>query len=158
MNSPKTIIKYTKLLGKGLFASEDIKKGEVVADFSDGKIYDAEKCSDLPKKFADYAIQFEEHKWIDTPSNGRYLNHSCEPNCGVRGEFQIVAMRNIKKGEKLTFDYEMTEDSDWKMECLCGSKLCRKIIGDHRNIPEEIKKKYKEYTSDWLIKKYKIKK
>jgi hypothetical protein len=85
---------------------------------------------------------------------GRYFNHSCEPNCGFKGKFQIVAMRDIKKGEWCTWDYEMSEDSDWKMECKCGTKKCRKIIGAFKNMPPEIRKKYGCYISDWLVKKY----
>lgn len=157
MINAKIIIKETGKYGKGLFAAEDIHKGEIIADWVDGKVSEADKCSDLPKEVRDYAIQFEEHKWIDTESAGRFINHSCEPNCGVNGNLKIVAMRDIKKGEELTYDYEMTEDSDWKMECKCGSNNCRKIIGAYKNMPKEIRKKYKEYISDWLIKKYKKK-
>jgi hypothetical protein len=63
-------------------------------------------------------------------------------------------MRDIKKGEWCTWDYEMSEDSDWKMECKCGTKKCRKIIGAFKNMPPEIRKKYGCYISDWLVKKY----
>ena len=65
-------------------------------------------------------------------------------------------MRDIKKGEELTFDYEMCEDSDWTLHCKCGNKNCRKIIGAFRNMPEETRKKYNGYISDWLKEKYKI--
>lgn len=153
MKNAKVVVKETERIGKGLFALKDIKKDEVVADFSNGKIYKVQKASDLPKDVADYAIQFGENEWVDTQEEGRFLNHSCDPNCGVKGKFQIVAMRDIKEGEELTFDYEITEDSDWRMQCKCGSKLCRKVIGAHKNMPESIKKKYKGYISEWLVKK-----
>ncbi len=154
MDNPKVIVKETGKYGKGLYADEDIKKGEVIADWTGGKIYGAEKCSDLPKEVANHAIQFEEHKWIDTKGIGRFFNHSCEPNCGVKDKFQIITMRDIKKGEELTFDYEMTEDSDWRMECKCGSKSCRKIIRAYKNMPEKIRKKYAGYISEWLVEEY----
>ncbi len=150
----KVEIKETGKYGLGLFASEDIKKEEIVDDFSPGNVYSAKKCSELPKEIADYAVQFEEHKWIDYQSNGCYINHSCEPNCGVKGNFQIVAMRDIKKGEELTYDYEMTENSDWRMECKCGSKSCRKIIGAYDNMPPSVREKYKGYIAQWLVEKY----
>ncbi len=154
MDNSKVIVAKTKLIGKGLFAKEDIKKGEIIADWEGGKVYEAERCSDLPKNVADHAIQFAEHKWIDTNRLGRYANHSCEPNCGIKSRFQLVAMRNIKRGEWCTWDYEMTEDSNWRMECKCGAFLCRKIIGAYRNMPEKIRKKYEGYISEWLIEKY----
>jgi uncharacterized protein len=149
MNNPKVEIKMSKF-GKGLFAADDIKKDEFIADFN-GQIYEAEKVSDLPKNIADYAIQFEKHKWRDSDF-AWHINHSCNPNCGIRGLFQIVAMRDIQKGEELFYDYEMTEDSDWKMECKCGEPNCRKIIGAYSNMPQEVREKYKGYISEWLTK------
>jgi len=153
MDNPKAAVRETKLFGKGVLAVGDIKKGEIITDWTGGEIYIAQKCTDLPKNISDYAIQFEEHKWIDTPHMGRFLNHSCEPNCGIRGLFQVVAMRDIKKGEWITFDYETTEDSDWGMECKCGTKSCRKLIGAYRNMPPEVRKRYAGYISEWLVAK-----
>lgn len=150
----KVEVKDTGKYGLGLFAIENIKKGEVVADSSDGRVYEAEKCGELSKEVADHAMQFEEGKWIDAKGNGRYINYSCEPNCGIKNKFKFVAIRDISKDEEITFDYEMTEDSDWKMECKCGSQSCRKIIGAHKNMPELVKEKYKGCISDWLVKKY----
>ena len=154
MENAEVEIKDTGKYGLGLFASEDIRKDEIVLDFSDGKVYYAEKGNEFSKEIADFAIQFEERKWIDTHSIGRFINHSCEPNCGIKGNFQIVAMRDIKKDEELTYDYEMTEDSDWRMECLCGSGSCRKIIGAYGNMPQTIREKYKGYIAQWLVEKY----
>lgn len=156
MDSKKVAISETKSMGKGLFAKENIKKDEIICDWTGGKVYEAENCNGLPPIVRDHAIQFEEHKWIDTKGLGFYINHSCEPNCGVNGKFQIVAMRNIKKGEHLTFDYEMTEDSNWRMECKCGEKSCRKNIGAFKNMPDKIRKKYKGYISYWLVEKYNL--
>ena len=154
MDNAKVIIKETRKYGKGLFAREDIKKGQVIARF-DGEVFEAEKCSLLPNEppllIRDHAIQFEENKWKDSKGFARFTNHSCNPNCGIKNYFEIMAMKNIKKGEEITFDYEMTEDSDWRMECKCGSMHCRKIIGAYKNMPEEIRKKYKGYISKWLI-------
>jgi hypothetical protein len=83
----------------------------------------------------------------------RYINHSCEPNCGIKGLFKIVAMRDIDVGEEVTWDYEMTEDSDvWRMQCHCGSENCRGEIGAYRNMPQETREKYRGYISEWLLK------
>ncbi len=155
VKNSKVEVRDTGKYGLGLFASKNIKKGEIIVDFSDGKVYEAEKCSELPKEIADHAAQFEEHRWIDKEKDiGRYINHSCEPNCGIKNKFEIVVMHDIKKGEELTLDYEMTEDSDWRMECKCGSQSCRKIIGSYGHMPELIRENYKGYISDWLVDKY----
>lgn len=141
--------------GKCLIANDDIAQGEIIAEF-DGDIFEAEKCTDLPKDIADHAIQFEEHKWKESNGIARFINHSCEPNCGIKNLFNLVTMREIKKGGELTWDYDMTEDSNWRLECECGTPSCRKVIGAFSLLPLETKEKYRGYISDWLVKKYKL--
>ncbi len=145
----------TNRFGKCVVANDYILKGEIIAGF-DGDEHEAEKCLDLPKNVADHAVQFEEHKWRESKGNAQYLNHSCEPNCGIKGLFTIVAMRDLQKGEELMWDYDMTEDSDWRMECLCGTASCRKLIGAFGLVPEEVRYKYRGYISEWLVKKYNL--
>ncbi len=79
-------------------------------------------------------------------------NHSCDPNAGIRKEALLVAIRNIDKDEEITFDYSMIMDDDWEMDCMCGSPLCRHRIGKFRNLPDELKEKYRDYTPDWIRK------
>jgi len=35
---------------------------------------------------------------------GQYINHSCSPTCQILG-FEIVALRDLKRGDEITFDY-----------------------------------------------------
>jgi hypothetical protein len=137
--------------GKGLIATALIKKDEVIAVF-DGNIYEAEKATDLPKDVVNHVIQINKHKWKDSRGFARLINQSCEPNVGYRGVDTLVAMRDIEAGEKLTLDYEMSERSDWRMECLCGTSRCRKSIGTYENMPQEVRRKYNGYISEWLRK------
>lgn len=90
---------------------------------------------------------------------GFLMNHSCSPNCGVRGQLTFVAMHDIKKGEEVTYDYAMTDmktrrEKSWdEMECACKSEVCRKVVtGDDWKIPE-LQRRYKGYFSDYLEKK-----
>lgn len=152
MDNAKVIIGSGRF-GKCLIANAPILTGELVVEF-DGEIYEAEKCSDLPKDIADHAIQFEEHQWRDSRGMARYINHSCNPNCGMKGLFSIVTLRDVQAGEELTWDYDMTEDSDWRMTCLCGEPECRGIIGSFAQMPKEIREKYKNHISTWLVQKY----
>lgn len=153
MDNQKVFTKESRF-GKGVFAKEQIKKGEVVAEF-DGPIYDFD-YPDWNEDIINHVIQFEERRWRDSKGLARNINHSCEPNCGVKDKFKIVAMRNIKEGEEVTWDYEMTEDYLWRMKCRCGSKDCRGKIGAFRNMPENVRQKYAGFISDWLIEKYKL--
>lgn len=144
----KVIVKQAKF-GKGLFADEAIKKDEIIAEF-DGQIYEDQKYDGTNNEIEDHIVQFTKDKWRDSNGNARFINHSCEPNCGVKNLFQIVAMRDISAGEELTWDYEMTENWFWRMECRCGTPSCRKIIGAFDNMPREVREKYKGYISEWL--------
>jgi SET domain-containing protein len=147
----KLEIKSIENKGKGVFATELIPAGELIFDWAGGPVYEAENAMDLEKDIRDYAIQFEDHKWIDTDGIGRLLNHSCSPNSGVQGLFQIRAMRDIQAGEEVVWDYDTTENSNWEMkDCKCGSERCRNWIHGYRYLPDELKEEYLAYTSDWL--------
>ena len=57
----------------------------------------------------------------------RFINHSCDPNCVtdiVRGKIWINAIKNIKKGEELTYDYGYDMDCFGDHPCRWGPKNC----------------------------------
>ncbi len=125
--------------------------GEEIAAF-DGPIftYDYEQWND---DLFNHVIQFARRKWRDSNGIARWINHSCEPNCGIKGKFKIVAMRKIHKGEHITWDYGMSERNlHWRMRCHCGSSKCRKMIGTTKGLPKKFLDRYKGYISDWLSK------
>lgn len=151
MDNQKAVVKKTKHQGLAVFAKADIEKGEIIAMF-DGNIYD-ENFNGWNDEIRDHVIQFAESKWRESKGIARSLNHSCEPNCGIKDLFKVVTMRDIKAGEELRWDYEMTEKNNygWRMKCRCGTKLCRVEIGSFDNMPIETRKKYKGYISEWLL-------
>ena len=61
-------------------------------------------------------------------NTARLINHSCEPNCEVDGKglkLWIFSLRDIKKGEELSYDYGFSFDEDFKQfPCKCGAKNC----------------------------------
>ncbi len=148
MDSQKVATR-TSRFGTGVFAIDVIEQGEMIAVF-DGEEYQAEQTLDLPKEIADHAIQIAPHLWKDSNGIARYLNHSCNPNCGIQGLTDIVAMTRILIGEELLLDYDMTEASNWRMNCLCDCPDCRKVIGTYRDLPDSFRNKYKGYISQWL--------
>lgn len=152
MDSKKVRVRNTKKYGKGVFAIADIRKGEIIAKF-DGAILD-EDFEPWTEDLLNHAIQFDKEKWRDSKGIARLVNHSCDPNCGIKDLFKIVAMRPISKGEQITWDYEMTEKNPWwRMKCRCGSPLCRKVIGSYSRMPLRTRRKYQGYISEWLLKK-----
>ncbi len=148
MDNAKVKVKRTKKYGRGVYAIKKIRKGEVIASF-DGPIYTGR--DHWTTDMYNHSIQFAPNKWRDSKGVARLINHSCEPNCGIKRLFDVVAMRTIQPGEQITWDYEMTEKNpDWRLRCKCGLSQCRKIIGNYRNLPFAIRKKYGTYISLWL--------
>jgi uncharacterized protein len=139
---------------KGVFAARRILKGERVSSF-DGPFHRVPKGAyylpnDPPDYLRDHAIQCGPHLWRTSRGPAKYINHSCEPNCGMRGRFALVAMRDIAKGREITFDYDMTENSVWRMKCRCGTRSCRRLIRGFRFAPKVLRSKYRGYFSTWL--------
>lgn len=157
MDNPKAVVHQTKKYGKAVFALKSIKKGEEIASF-DGQICD-NNFDGWTDDLRNHAIQIGKNRWRDSFGIARYINHSCDPNCGIKGLYKVVAMRDIEKGEELTWDYEMTEKNTWwRMKCKCGSSLCRKVIGNYSRMPKKIREKYKGYISKWIVDSEKRKK
>jgi predicted O-methyltransferase YrrM len=74
-----------------------------------------------------------------------YMNHSCEPNVGIKNQISFVALRDIEPGEELTFDYAMNVAFAFRFNCSCSAPTCRGIVsGDDWRKPE-IQEKYKGY-------------
>lgn len=149
MDNPKAVVKRTRKFGRGVFAEKAIRRGELIAAF-DGPIFDGD-FDDWTDDLRNHAIQIGAEKWRDSKGIARLVNHSCDPNCGIKGLTRIVAMRDIAAGEHITWDYEMTEKSSWwRMRCRCGSERCRKRIGNHANLPRSVRRRYRGYISRWL--------
>lgn len=159
LDNPKVKLKTFDSMGRSVWAREDISQGEIITEFR-GHFYSAEKLSDIPNSSPVYArdhvVQVGETEYLHGKNGlAECINHSCSPNCGIKDSVTIVAMRDIKKGEQITWDYEMTEDSDWCMEnCQCGSPECRGTIRGYSFLSQEKREKYKKFTAKWLLEKY----
>ena len=121
--------------GFGLFADEDIQKGEYVIEYI-GKIMNKDPENEYGMKYKDFCL------WVDGSKKNalaKRINHSCDPNCAnhmwaVKGMPRLCffANRNIVKGQELTFSYGWTlPKKDLKRKgtvCLCGAKSCSGTI------------------------------
>ena|SRR3989344_4970515 len=132
--------------GKAVFANKDFKKGEEITEFN-GNLFTYEQ---LPKPYGevdDHYVQINKNLYMGPSDNlDDFFNHSCNPNSGlkIKGKRVIlVAIKDIKKGEDITWDYSTTMDEDdWELDCMCKSKNCRKRIRDFKYLPKEIQQKY----------------
>ncbi len=143
----KVIVQNSKINGKGTFALRDIRKHEFI-DYIKGPI--KHKINTTPKDSAanpDW-VGFKKNYWVDPLPPFKYINHSCDPNCGLRGTKMVYALKPIGKGEELTFDYSTSEiDLNWQLNhrCNCGAKNCRRIIRSIQSLPADTVKKYMPY-------------
>ena len=158
--SSKVKIGSSKTSGKGLFAIQPIHKGEILVDYTDAKAQwvDTQKAIELYDGGLDHMIQVDDDLYLaatgpEEIEDADHVNHSCNPNCGIKDKLKIVAMRDIEAGEELTIDYAMMESSDYSFPCSCGSVECRgRVSGDDWKIPE-LQRRYTGYFSDYLQKK-----
>jgi len=126
-------IKKSNIDNKGLYAEKNIKSRKIIINYK-GKIITKKETDTNPKYDNDKAIYlFNLNSRYDLDGDFKYndarlINHSCNPNCEVEGKglkLWITAIKDIKKGEELSYDYGFGYDEDYKQfVCKCGAKNC----------------------------------
>lgn len=161
--SPKVEIRKSRIDRNGVFAKQSLSKGERVAIFG-GDIMAIDEIDNLPLPLQDGPFQIEERFVLGRRNANRredadFFNHSCNPNCGFRGQIFLVAIRSIKKDEEITFDYAMVVSKSvgsqilFKMECNCAESRCRLMITENDWKLRELQKKYRGFFSQYLEEK-----
>ena len=153
--SIKTEIRKSDTEGRGLFAKDPIREGEIVS-VRGGHIITRQMEKEIikPDGYWGYPIADE---FVLAPLNTQevesvmmFLNHSCEPNVGILGQIIFVAMRNIDSGEELTIDYAMFGANNEPMRCNCRSSSCRGLITDSDWKIKRLQVKYRGYFSSYI--------
>ena len=128
--------------GRGLFALDPIRAGEVVVVWG-GQVFTRQDILDGKANPESIAI-LDEGLYladpVDGPSPEDYaVNHACDSNLWMQDAITLAARRDITPGEELTADYALwLYDFDWFMEpCNCGSALCRgRVTGQDWQLPD----------------------
>lgn len=159
--------KKSGIEGMGCFALRKIKKGELICDMEGEEI----SITELKRRFrtgkerADDPLQIRERRYRDLKKPYVYFNHSCRPNAAIVGVGKLIAIKNIPKGDEITYDYSATvwvdeRDwpgyGDWMMKCHCGVSNCRKRVTEFQNLPGVLQKKYvtRGWVQDFILRKY----
>ena len=134
---------------RGVFARRRFLTGEIVVI---GRIVRV-----VPRRTR-YSFQLDWNLHVDLDEPARLLNHSCDPNLGIKknqfGGYNFVAMKTIKSQEELCWDYAMTEyESIAVKQCHCGTRVCRGNITGYRELPKQLKQEYFLFTAPYLLKK-----
>ena len=120
-------IRQSKIQGQGLYARRIFEPGEVVLRWDCSHTLTSDQLAQLTEEERRYTHPLDNERTMIVQPPERFVNHSCDNNTGVRG-FCDVAIRRIEIGEEITSDYG-SDGASVSFECLCGSDVCRKVIG-----------------------------
>jgi hypothetical protein len=139
---PKIIVRTSRIHGRGVYAGRRLSKGERIVEYR-GEVISWREADRRPPSDPDdpnhtffFALDDRKHV-IDANVGGnaaRWINHSCDPNCETaedEGRVFIEALRDIKAGEELSYDYGLIVDEritptlKKQYRCLCGARDCR---------------------------------
>jgi len=131
--------------GRGMYATKPIPKGARIIEYTGKRAL----WEDVPDDLADpHTFLFgldNGIEVIDPTTDGneaRWINHSCDPNCEAieeNGRIFIYALRNLRPGEELFYDYALQVDEPISREvaeesrCFCGSSRCRGTMLEQKN-------------------------
>jgi len=143
--------------GKGLFATVDIPKNTIVTRVT-GRPMDFAATVALGDRES-HTFQTGPNQYILCDSPFLYSNHSCDPNCGITPDLELITLQEIKKGEELFWDYSTSMlERHWTMRCNCGAAECRGLVEDFDLLPQELQDKYTELNIvlPFIIKKLRL--
>jgi histone-lysine N-methyltransferase SETD1 len=138
-------VRGSRIHGWGLYADQPFKAGDIVAEYIgeyvSSAVTEARANMYQARRIQDYQFRLNEQLVIDATirgGHGRYINHNCNPNSFakmVQGDASnehlkrvvIVAQRDIKPLEELTYDYQfpLELNLDARIPCNCHSEHCR---------------------------------
>ncbi|MGK0186610.1 MAG: SET domain-containing protein [Verrucomicrobiales bacterium] len=158
-------IRSSGIHNQGVFARQKIEEGHEIIQYlgerishdeADERGIEREAMVHGSGEAAVYLFTLNDD-WVldgnDEDNSARLINHSCDPNCeaviygeGEDAEIWLVARRNLKKGEELSFDYGFDLENFEGHPCLCGAKKCvGYIVGeDYRAELKKLLKKKKK--------------
>jgi hypothetical protein len=151
--SPRAQHRNAGRKGDGVFAIAPIERGGTVAAFG-GRALHRDEFARLDAHQRTHAIQIDDDLFLATPPEldpADYINHSCEPNCGLLGNVLVVAMRDIEVGEEICFDYAMCDADDYdEFVCECGTASCRRLVTGADWMRPELQERYAGYFSAYI--------
>jgi hypothetical protein len=139
--------------GRGLFAERRIDAGTTIAACG-GQVLHREQFATLSDAVRTHSLQIDDDLYLVCDRElepADLLNHSCEPNVGIRGSVLFVALRAIAPGEELCYDYAMSDTDDYdEFVCVCDTFSCRRLVtGGDWKLPE-LQERYRGYFSSYI--------
>ncbi len=123
------LFRRSTIHGLGGFAGKDIPKGTRVIEYVGERISKQESLRRCEAN-NEYIFTLTDDEDIDGNvewNPARFINHCCTPNCDAENEGEhiwIVANRDIRAGEEVTFNYGFDLEDYKNYPCRCGSPQC----------------------------------
>jgi hypothetical protein len=142
--------------GTGAFSAIPISPGEIVLRIDDSRVVtDADPVDPSIGEFEHHCDYLAGGKVVLMQSPERSINHRCEPNTYIRtigGDRYVVALREVRRGDEITYDYCVNGDGDTEWVCECGSPACRRrhLSGFFR-LPVDVQARYLALLEDWFV-------
>ncbi|MEK7620581.1 MAG: SET domain-containing protein-lysine N-methyltransferase [Patescibacteria group bacterium] len=157
--NPKTDSFESPIHGLGVVANADMKKGEVIMVYG-GIVVPRREIREYRKEGGHAGIQLSEDFFMVPASREELqtegiINHSCDPNVGFRSQVELVAMRDINKGEEIFLDYAFVETDFDSFDCHCGSANCRARVSPDDWKRKNLQERIGDYFSPYLKAKLK---
>lgn len=140
VDNQKVEVRSSNISGKGTFARRKIMRGEFILTLT-GKPVVPSQLSNAGPEFgvtADDPLQVGDNLLLILDYASKTINHSCDPNTGMRNQTDLFALKDIKQDEEITYDYSTTSgiNDTWTMPCNCNSQQCRKTVGNVLTLPK----------------------
>ncbi|HEV7857440.1 MAG TPA: SET domain-containing protein-lysine N-methyltransferase [Pyrinomonadaceae bacterium] len=156
-NSPKLEFYESNACGTGVRTREAMPLGESIGIFG-GHVVPLSKRGMLPAGLEHFYFQVSDdliltHISLEQVRRSKieFINHSCAPNAGFSGQIELIAMREIKAREIITFDYALcTSEPEFRMECFCGAPGCRRYVTGEDWKSSGLQRKYRGYFQPYL--------
>jgi SET domain-containing protein len=125
--------------GLGLFTESVIPKGACVIEYTGVELTPEQE----ERSRSRYLFEIHSRKTIDGAprwNTARYINHSCRPNCEPnihKGRVYIHALRKIKPGEELNYDYGKNYFDEF-LKDICGCPKCQPVKSSKRSVAKKM--------------------
>ena len=124
------VIRRSKIHSDGVYTTAAIKRRTIVTEYTGPRLTYAEADAIYEHSPRTYLFGLSDgERVVDGDGIAAFINHSCDPNCEsdeIDGKVVIRAIRNIKAGEELAYDYCLYDgDPDDLALCHCAAKHCR---------------------------------
>ena len=148
-DNPEVYVAQTTSNGRAVFAGKAYRRGELIFVIA----------GPISSRMTRYTVPIDARLAVDpaaVDNPAAYINHSCEPNAGVRDRTLVVAFCDIDRDEQVAIDYAMIVDeygseiTEGELVCRCGAPTCRGRLGAYDRLPSELRQRYRGFISEWL--------